>query len=423
MAFDQFVVQRARFAIEDVDASEDNYAADLTGDVGANFEDLRHEAFRVMRGDLVTQDTTVVQRPYQRRNHVIGPSRASCQIPGLWTGTAEAITAAVTPTQTTQSKILEAVFGGYHADSGSLVVASPSPTTTSATVTTSEGANFTKGQIAAIGASAAAALPVLITNVSSDALTWWPALPAAPATSDIVYGAQTIYCDSTSKQTIQVLMEMAVQRGNIWGGLGGSPQGFAFDWSRDALAKWSLDLAFAKYLHDDELATPQGGSAIAAATYTGAPVYVAEGGCILTATSGSTRTQVKAASIAVNFGGAAARFEVGYHAGVEGLGAPERNTRDEITVELTLLKPDPYEDYHDAFTAETDYGLMFWMAGAGAGSGRVFTAPACMIAAPPEPVEAFGLEGQKLTLLVKENSKTSSPTTAQHYSPFTLGHY
>lgn len=424
MAFDQFQVQRARFAIEDVDSDEANFGADLTSDINANFFDLRHEPFRLMRNTMVTPDTTVVQRDYQRRNHVLGPDRASAQIVSFWTGTNATLDASTSPTQTSQSKILEAVFGGYDADQGSAVAASPSPTTTGCTVTTGHGSRFAKGQIIAIGASAATAVPVQITNISTDALTWWPALAAAPSEANVVYNAQNIFCDSSSKQTIQALCEFAKQRGNVWLGLGGTPTGLSFDWSRGALAKWTLDLGFAKYFHDDEITTPIGGSAISAATYDGTgPAYSDEGGLIITAASGTTRTLVKCSALSVNFGGAAARFEVGYHSGVEGLGAPERNTRDEITIEATVLKPDAYEDYHDAFAAETDYSLFFWISGGGAGKGRAIAAPTCMIAAPPEPTEVFGMEGQKLTLLVKENSRTSSGSTALDLSPFVLGHY
>jgi len=423
MAYDQLQVQRARFAIEDVDASESNFAADLTGDIASNFRDLRHEPLRIMRSDMVTEDTTVVQRDLQRRNHVLGPERATTQVVSFWCGTNEAITpSVVSPTPTTQNMLFSAVFGGYHADSGSTVAASPSPTTTTATVETGEGARFVKGQIAAIGSSAATALPVLITNVSTDALTWWPALPAAPGQGDVVYGAQTIYCDTSSRQTIQVLAEMAKQRGNIWLGLGGWPTGFSMDWSRGQLAKWTLDLQFAKYLHDDEMATPIGAQPISEATYDGTgPAYSDEGGCILT--SDATRTLVKVSELSVNFGGAAARFEIGQHSGVEGLGPPERNTREPITIEVTLLTPGDYEVYHDAYKAEIDYGIMFWISGGGAGKGRVFAAPTCQIIAPPEPTEAFGMEGLKLTLMAKENARTTSGTTAQHLSPFYLGHY
>lgn len=68
----------------------------------------------------------------------------------------------------------------------SLVVASPSPTTTTASVTAAQGAYFAVGSYVTINSQT-----VRITARSTDALTWTPALSGAPSTGDTVQVATT----------------------------------------------------------------------------------------------------------------------------------------------------------------------------------------------------------------------------------------
>lgn len=417
-SYDLPQIQRVRFAVE----ADGSFGGDLTGDVGTNFFDIRHEPTRLMRQPLMVEDTTVVQAAFQRRNDVRGPSRASLALTSFWCSTGQALNASTSPTKTSQIKLMEALLGGYHADEGSTVEASPSPTTTGCTVASGHGARFAIGQIAAF-VQAGVAYPVLITNISTDALTWWPALPSAPTAADVVYNSQTIYCADQPATTIQALAEAAKQRKNIWLGVGGQGD-FSLSLTRNELAKWSSTINFARSYHDDEIATPQSGGAIARATYDGGPQIVAfKGGCHLGPSSSSTRTLVHLQDITINFG--RSWLEMGLHDGVEGLGPWQLNTRERITIELTVQHRSPstaYDTYHDAFEAGSDYGLMLWLDGGGAGQGRVLCAPSCQIAAAPEPVEAFGTEGHKLTLLVKENGLSASLATALGRSPFVLGH-
>lgn len=418
-SFDLLQIQRARFAVE----AAGSFGVDLTNDVAANFFDIRHEPTRLMRMPQMVEDTTVVQAAFQRRNDVTGPARAQLALTSFWCSTGQAIEASTTVTKTNQSRLLEALLGGYSAAQGSTVEASPSPTTTGCTVASGHGSRFAIGSVVAFVISGVA-YPVLVTNVSTDALTWWPALPSAPSAAAVVYNSQSIYLTDQPSTTLQCLMEAAKQRGNIWGGLGGQGD-FSLDMTRGQLAKWSSTIQFAQFKHDDELTTPQGGGAIARATYDGgSPIVAFKGGCHFGPSSSSTRALVHVADISVNFG--RTWLEMGLHSGVEGLGAPQLNTRERITIDLTVLPVDPtdaYEAWHDAWSAETDYGLFLWLDGGGAGEGRCIVAPTCQIATAPEPTEAFGVEGHKLTLLVKENGKSINQTTEQRRSPIVLGHY
>jgi len=409
--YDQMTVQRARFAVEST-----TFGDDLTDDVATNFFDLRHEPIKFIPKTDMVQDTTVVQRAFEQRNDVLGPSRASAACTFMWTGTNEALNAAATPTKRAQSKLMEALLGGYNAAAGSL--AASGEATTGCVVTAAQGSRFTEGTI--IGITVAGVIyPRLVTSRATDTLVWWPALPAAPATGAVILNSQSIFLTDTPATQIQMLFEAAKQRGNIWTGLGGWGD-FSMDFTRGGLAKWSSTLNFADYEHDDEFDVPQGGSAIALASYddTG-PIVVSKGGCHFGASSSSTLSLVRCAGLTVNF--AREFFDVGLHSGVEGRTEPELNSRTRRTLEITLLKPDPYEDYWEAHQAQTNYGLLFWLDGGAGGTQRTVCVPTMQICAEPEPVEAFGMEGLKISCLIKESNKASAQTAEVQRSPIVIG--
>lgn len=414
-SYDLLQVQRLRIALED-----DGFGVDKTGSI-ADFYDLRIEPTRLMRETVVVEDPTIVQRAFQRRNDVAGPRRGSVAISSLWTASGLPLNAASSPQLTVQNAALWFLLGGVHYDQGSEVEPSPSPTTTSCTVDTGHGSRFSEGTFAAfvIGGTT---YPVLITSVAGDALEWWPALPSAPSGEDAVYNSQSVYLADQPSASIQVLMEAANQRGNIWLGLGGQGD-FGLELDRGDLAKWTSNIQFAQVLHDDELDTPLGGDPIGAATYDDTGGIVAfRGGVHFGPSASTTRSMVKVDSMSFSLG--RSWLEVGQHDGVEGLAPWQLNTRERITVELSLLAENPYEAYHEAFVNQTDYGLMVWLDGGGPGHGRVVAFPSCQIAAPPEPTEVHGgLEGVSLTLLVKENALNSSFATEIQRSPFVIGNY
>lgn len=403
-------VERARFAIE-----SSSYGTDLTSDVPTNFFDLRIAApTGIDRATLTTPDTTVVQYAYERKNDVLGPDRGQAEIMSWWTGTNQALDSTTSPTKRAQSKMLEALVGGYNADQGSAVASAP--TTTGCVVTGGHGSRFTIGTLIGVAVSGVV-YPVLVTDVSTDTLTWWPALANAPSVAGAVYNSQSIYLTDTPTKRIQMLWEDAKDRNNIWLGTGGKGD-LKLDLARNGLAKWSSTLNFMKWLHDDEIATPQGGGAIALASYDDtAPIYTDEGGFHFNETSLSTRQMIASQSISLNLG--IEWFEVGNYAGVEGLDNWERNTRPEIIAELELLAPGQYEAFHDLHRSATDVGFLFWY-GSAAGSIRAFAAPTCYIR-KVERADVFGMKGLKLTLLLKLNSKSASQATEAGRSPFVLG--
>jgi hypothetical protein len=411
--YDRRPVQRLRFSLEST------FGADRTGDVAANFYDIRHMPTAIARGTLVEADNTVRQRFFQQRNRVLGPDRGSVAVEAYLVGSNEAIVAAVTsPTKTPQSRLMEAILGGYsEAAGGSAVEASPSPTTTAFTVGAGHGARFAEGQIISVVVSGVA-YPCIITDIATDALTVWPALPGAPAAAGLVYGAQNVHLDETDESSLQWLHETQVDRGNIWL-LSGCQGDLSLTLNRGGLLTYATTQQGALYEHDDEIATPQGASALSAASYTGSkPLWGTEGGMHLGATSLSTRSIIRCVEFSLNLG--TAWIEAGDYAGVEGIGEWERSI-PETTAEITLLHDggsDTYELFHDAFKAETDYGGLWWVGTPG--SGVAVAIPTCQIMAAPEVVEVNGLEAIKLSLLVKENTKTGATSTTLQVSPVVI---
>ena len=420
MSYDYRQVQRLRFAIET------SFGTDLTSDVANNFDDLRHMPTAIGRETQMAPDETVVQRDRQRRNDVLGPDKATCPIECYWTPTNEAIDADTTATQDEQQKFLEHVFGGYVAPGQGSLSAS-GEATTGCVVTGTEGGQFDENTfIATRAAGAGAVVPRLVATVSTDTLVWWPALSAAPSTGDTIYNAQNIYYDDTTQKWVQLLVETVKDRGNIWLLRGGAAHDFKMTLNRGGLVKWSCTVQGAVYDHDDEITTPQGGSSLAAASYTdGGPVWGDEGGCHFGPTSSSALASVRCVAIEINFG--LGWIDVGDQAGTEGMGEWYRDSRGRIEVSLTMLKDasaGTYELWHDAWKAETDYGFLWWL-GATAGSGLAIAGRTGQIT-KVEAVEHNGLEAQKVTLLMKENNQSSggsTPTSAATGSPLVLGHW
>jgi len=398
-------VTRSRFNVESV------FGTDGTGTM-ANFFDLRHLDAQLSRDTVMVPDETVVQRHFQQRLDVAGPAKCSYPLSAYLTGSNEAITDGVTATQTSQSKVLEALLGGYSAPEGSTVEAAPAPTTTGCTVAAGHGARFLEGQIIGLTVSGVV-YPRVVASRATDAITWWPALPSAPAGASVVHNSQTCFPEDRPSASLAVLVENAVVRGDIWLGMG--MQGdLTLDLTRGQLARWGSQLRGVKYLHDDELATPQGGSAIAAATYDGTAPVVVSAAALHFASAAGTALNNLAGDFTLTLG--REWMEVPDHSGIEGVGQ-WHIARSRVTAEVTF----PYFDeaFHDAWDAGTKYRLLYHFGTAAAGIVAI-TLPCVQIAAPPRPADFNGLRGQTLSLLCLENEDGDLTTEMGRY-PFAVG--
>lgn len=412
MANDHRSVQRVRFAVEST------FAADATGDVASNFDDLRCKPTKIIPDTQIAPDETAVQYFHEQRDYVRGPEHGSCAIEAYWTSTNEAIDESTTVTKNEQQKFLETVLGGYNAPGQGSLSAS-GEATTGCVVTGSEGGQFTENSFVGIIISSVF-YPRLVATVSTDTLVWWPALPSAIANGATVHNAENLYYNEDTEKWLQILAEARIDRGDIFLLRGGAGD-LQFNLDRSGLVTWSSTVRGAIREHDDEITTPQGGGALGVASFTdSAPKFGNAGGCHLAPTSDSTLTLVRCVDISVDAG--INWIEVPDHAGTEGMGEWHRD-RGEKKVELTILQDSAagtYELYRDAYRAGTDYGFLYWL-GSSAGNCNAIAARTCQIMTEPEPVEWNGLDAIKLTLLAKINDQSTDKSTANRRSPIVWG--
>ena len=93
--------------------------------------------------------------------------------------------------------LLDHWLGGSHVERGSTVAASPAPAEGAFTVATGHGARFVEGQIVIING-----YPRVVTDVTGDALTIRPDLPAAPAADAVVLNTFSFYRAESHTQTL-----------------------------------------------------------------------------------------------------------------------------------------------------------------------------------------------------------------------------
>lgn len=401
-------IQRVRFAV----ATQEQFGTDLTTDVATNFHDLRI----VGGADPMTAaeflpDETIAQRAFQRLADVKGPERASMEVASYWCGNGTVANATTTPTKRQQQRFLEALLGGYRATQGGTITGSE--TAISAALSAGHGARFVEGQtvVATVGG-----VPYLryVTDITGEVVSWWPALPAA-TDGTVLYGTETVFPTDCPESSIQILWEAAKQRANIWLLMGGQGS-LSLDVSRGQLAGWSSALSFAKYKHDDDIATPQGGSAIAAATIDGGgPIHVSGSGLHFGPNGVTTLAPIRDAGLTFEL--SREWIDVSDMNGLEGLGFHRSNTRTRMTATISL----PFEDetYYDAMDAGTRYGLLLQLGGT-LGEVRGIVLPSVQIIGVA-PAEANGLRGQSVEVLIHE-STLGDLTTEIGRAPFVLGH-
>jgi len=403
--YDHRAVQRVRFAVETT------FGADATGDVATNFFDLRAKPTVIERAPQTAPDETSVQRFHQQRDDVFGADHGSCVIEAYWTSQN------TLATKSSQSKFLETVLGGY-ALPGTNSLSASGEAATGCVVSAGEGAQFDENSFVGVTVDGVV-YPRLVATVTTDTLVWWPALPSAHATGSAILNAQNIFYDESVSKWLQILSEAAIDRGNIWL-LSGCAGDLSMSLQRGGLVSWSSNVMGALHEHDDEIATPQGGGAIAAAAYVdSAPKWGNEGGCHFAPTTDSTLTLVRLAEIAIDFG--IKWVEIPMPSGVEGIGEYYRD-RGRKTITLTILKPaseGTHELYRDAMRAGTHYGVMFWL-GATANNINAIAARNCQII-KVEDTEVGGVNAQKVTVLAEENDRSTDQTTTQRRSPMVLG--
>lgn len=260
--------------------------------------------------------------------------------------------------------MLKAILGGQVASAGSLVATGTSPTAIS--VTASEGARFQEGKMCAVETGVGTGLYEVtgIDTRSTDALTFCTALSFTPSVGARVLNADLYYETDQPAQTLQWLIE-GEDRNDIWLYTGANGA-LTIEWPLGGEIAWSSSQMFCDRIHDDELATPQGGSAMAQWTPAGgSPVIARNGEIIFAPASGTLRTKPNIA--ALTFDPGITWQEVPSFNGVEGRAGWERVTGQPMAT-IQVPRDAAAETYKDAMAAGTVYRLL---AQAGVAGGRI----------------------------------------------------
>ena len=344
-------ISRVRWALETA------WATDGTGTMG-NFYDVRHDSVEYQRANPEMIDNVIL-----RSKRVISALAEPGKKTGTLTISGDLVSSGVTQdastsaTKTLQAKMLEQIAGGYVAGAGATTTGSAvasSPLTTGCVVTAGHGARFQEGLIVWVETASGSGLynPAVIDTVSTDTLTFSVALAAAPAVGSKVLNSLNIYETDQPSGTVQWLVE-GEDRDNIFLYMGCQGSlGFTFEPGKPV--KFTTQQMTTQYVHDDELATPQGGSAMSIWSPDGSsPVIWTQGSCVF-APAGAT-TRVAPSVAAFTFDPGIAWQEVTSVNGVETRGGFERVTGQGVA---TLLIPHSDETYKDAIAAQTAYRVL-----------------------------------------------------------------
>ena len=415
MTFMQSGIGRIRVGIE----PNGSYAVDLTDDMN-DLLDLRTMDGTPTFGQQMLADASIVQRYFQRRLDVLGFDRPSYELASYFVGSGQTINSAASVTKTTQIKVLEAILGGYSSPgAGSAVVASPSPTTTSFTVTTGHGSRFTAGGHVWVQVGSNYEFNVVKT-VSTDALTFKWAFSAAPSTAAVVLNSLHAFFEepAVAQTSLQLLYESATNREHIFLLKGGQATAFALNMSLGEQPTWTASLAFATDVHDNDIATPQGGSAIAAATYDGGePTAFVKGGLLFGPIASTTRTLIDYTSVTLTPN--VSHSPIASPHGTQGIRLMWRERGEAPVLQFTCpIESTNAYDWRAARDAGTKYQAAHFCGGS-AGDFRAWEAGTVQITDVVE-ADAGGRRGVTVTCKVIEDENATSQSTSFRRSPLRL---
>lgn len=394
-----------------------SYAVDHTGTIG-DFADVRALDATPTFGQAMAADGTIVQRFFQRTKDVLGFDRPSYELRSYLVGSGQTINAGALVTKPMQAKILEAILGGYsNPGAGSLVASGAS--TTGCVVTTGQGSRFTPGGIVWVLVGTEYEV-TRVKTVSTDTLTFAYALSGTPSVGAVILNALHVFPEApeVAQNSLQLLWESASNREHIFLLLGLQATGFALSMGLGEQPTWTATLAGAKDMHDDDIATPQGGSAIAAATLDGGePSVFVKGGLLFTPVAGTTRTPVCFSAFAFTPG--ITHTPVPCASGTNGIKLMWRQRGEAPTFTFTCpIEGTNAKTWRTARDAGTLYkGLVH--CGGSAGDFRALDFGTVQIMDVAE-ADSNGLRGVTVTCKCLEDNDSTSQSTSFRRAPFRI---
>ena len=404
-------IKRLRAAIEP--AGSAGFGIDLTGTIG-NFTDLRSTKVGLTRQRQELRDATVAQRQWQRKVSQFGFKSVTVDFEGQLVSTNQILSTGVSPTKDIVSKVIESMIGGYSADAGNVIASGAS---TTGAVLTSSG-SFAIGQVIAVEVGSTDRYELtMIKTISGNTLTWSPALSFTPTVGRKVVNGQRLYPTNllpSACTSVQFLCE-GEDRDLIWLAMGcQGPLNITWELGKEVM--WSSQFQGAKWLHDDDIATPQGGSPLAAATYEGSvPIPCTTGSMILSPMSGTARTRPHIAK-AVLSTGTAWDFPTSFN-GVEGKAQAVSLRGDPPILTLSISAED--ESWTDELEAGTKYQFL---GQAGTVGGRLLglLCPTLQVIGEPAEEELNGVQYWSIPFLCLENENAVDQSTDERRAPFSI---
>lgn len=292
--------------------------------------------------------------------------------------------------------VLHHAFGTSHVDAGGVI---QSATTTALTLDTGEGARFVEGQIC-IPHVAGVGHPRVVTDVTGDVVTVWPALPGSPATGQLVLNTYSFaraeaHSSSLSVQTAHTQAGAAETQRQATGIAG------QIAWTGEVkkLAQWAFEGALQAWADDGDLSL----TVADAADDMGEAMLWNPTLLLFDNAVGTNPTATNAPKSMVALPNAFA--VVGTGGGVEGASAKVMTSgRDApATFEVTTLFDRAYET---AYAAETKYAaLMYSSVGSGTATRwAVWFFPNLSMTAKPDRTDEGGLVYSHLKFKALANS-------------------
>lgn len=370
---------------------ESSFATDRTGSIGS-FWGMRLDSVQAPRAAVQAHDVDPL-RSFRGQEYAseFGFTRAQLTAGGDLVSVGTAIANGVTTTKDGISKLFEQILGGYRTGEGSDVASGASATSFS--VSAGDGAQLLDGQIIFIESANGSGIfrANVVATRSTDALTTvLDHVDGTPATSADVLNTQMVYETDKPAGSLQWLVEFTRDRDDIFLYLG-CQGNLQITWTLGGKVTWSTTQDVSRVLHDDELATPQGGAAMSVYTVdSGTPVVAKNNSIHFGPASASTR--VNPTILEFTFDPGIAWQEIPDFQNASGRAGFEALTGKPMCTITVLAGTETYKDARDAGTIYT----VLAQAGYTGGKQLALFLPRVQIVGI-EAVEVNGLACEKLT--------------------------
>lgn len=293
------------------------------------------------------------------------------------------LNAAATPSTPYLGTLIKAIMGGEYSAAGSTCAAGA--TATSIPVQTGHGSRFRVGTVVMIQYNSALYARA-ITNIATDTLTVWPALPGSPSSTNLVLNSYSYFLTEANSQSLTVehtFTSPSSDAATVQRRLLGCTGGMSFEVASDSLAQFGFDLKAA----DWSFGSLSVGTTVGSETMSD-PIPVTNATVYLQPAATTTDTECKVSKLTGSFNSGMTHLK--RMGGVQGTHATARmGGRDNAEFQLTFLED---VDRHTDWSGRTlQRMLAIFQTGSGTSARSVaLFANQVQIVGNPELVEEGG---------------------------------